>query len=44
MSLLMLMLSSLLAGTPQAAPTVKDVSWIAGCWEFERGTRQVAEH
>jgi hypothetical protein len=44
MSLLMLMLSSLLAGTPQAAPTVKDVSWIAGCWGFDRGIRQVAEH
>lgn len=44
MTALMVMLSALLAGTPQAAPTITDVSWIAGCWEFERGTRQVAEH
>lgn len=23
--------------------TVKDVSWLAGCWEFTRGTRHVLE-
>jgi len=44
MNLLLLMLWALAAGTPQAAPAIKDVSWIAGCWAFERGTRQVAEH
>ncbi|MEO6236034.1 MAG: DUF6265 family protein [Vicinamibacterales bacterium] len=26
------------------APTVKDVAWIAGCWEYTRGTRHVTEH
>ena len=26
------------------APTVKDVAWIAGCWEYTRTTRHVAEH
>lgn len=25
-------------------PTIKDVAWIAGCWDFTRGTRHVAEH
>lgn len=25
-------------------PTVKDVAWIAGCWDSTRGTRHVAEH
>ena len=44
MNLLILMLWAMAAGMPQAAPTTKDVSWIAGCWAFERGTRQVAEH
>ena len=25
-------------------PTIKDVAWIAGCWDSTRGTRHVAEH
>ena len=44
MNILILMLLAQAAGAPPAAPAIKDVSWIAGCWAFERGTRQVAEH
>lgn len=29
---------------PAAAPAVKDVAWIAGCWDLTRNTRHVAEH
>jgi uncharacterized protein DUF6265 len=27
-----------------AAPTIKDVGWIAGCWALDRNGRHVAEH
>jgi Domain of unknown function (DUF6265) len=44
MAALMLILSAVLAGAFQpSAPTVKDVAWIAGCWELTRNTRHVAE-
>ena len=29
---------------PAPSPTVKDVAWIAGCWEFTRGPRHVVEN
>jgi hypothetical protein len=39
------MLFTLLAGVFQAsAPTVKDVAWISGCWDYTRNNRHVAEH
>jgi len=44
MTSLSLMLLALLAGPQAVPPKVNDVSWISGCWAFERGTRQVAEH
>jgi hypothetical protein len=35
----------LLTGAFQAPPpTVKDVAWIAGCWDYTRNARHVAEH
>lgn len=27
-----------------STPSIKDVAWIAGCWDSTRGTRHVAEH
>jgi hypothetical protein len=45
MSSLSLMLFIALGSAFQApAPTVKDVAWIAGCWEYTRNTRHVTEH
>ena len=42
---LSLMLFTLAAAMLQApAPSVKDVAWIGGCWEFSRNTRHVAEN
>lgn len=40
-----LMLWTVLIGAaPQApAPAIKDVAWIAGCWDFTRSGRHVAE-
>src|SRR5215204_1646060 len=32
------------AAPAAAAPTVNDVSWIAGCWESTRNGRHVTEH
>jgi len=34
---------ALLVTTLQAAPTVQDVKWLTGCWEFTRGGRHVIE-
>jgi hypothetical protein len=48
--MLLLLLAATLAGASQApagapvAPTVKDVAWIAGCWDATRNGRHVAEH
>ena len=34
-----------LLGQPAAAkPTIKDVGWIAGCWELDRNGRHIVEH
>src|SRR4030095_10839500 len=45
MSAVTLMLWTFFTVPGQApAPTVKDVAWIAGCWEFDRNGRHVAEH
>src|SRR3954465_3530490 len=34
-----------LFGQPAAArPTIKDVGWIAGCWELDRNGRHIVEH
>ena len=42
---LSLMLFTMAAAAFQApAPTVKDVAWIAGCWDYTRNTRHVTEH
>ena len=42
---LSLMLFTMAAAAFQApAPTVKDVAWIGGCWEYTRTTRHVAEN
>ena len=30
-------------GLTQQSATVKDVAWLAGCWEFTRGNRHVTE-
>ena len=39
-----LMLWTALVGVPQApAPVIKDVAWIAGCWDVTRNGRHVAE-
>jgi Domain of unknown function (DUF6265) len=41
---LSLMMSAVMAGAVQApAPTVKDVAWISGCWDYTRNGRHVAE-
>lgn len=32
------------AAAPSTVPSIKDVAWIAGCWDSTRGTRHVAEH
>jgi hypothetical protein len=29
---------------PSGTPTIKDVAWIAGCWDSTRNGRHVAEH
>jgi hypothetical protein len=29
---------------PSGLPTIKDVAWIAGCWDSTRNGRHVAEH
>src|SRR5262245_23156026 len=42
--MLSLTLMLTLAGQAAAPPTVKDVGWISGCWEYTRNTRHVAEH
>lgn len=42
-----LVVALLAAGQTAASsgtPTIKDVAWIAGCWDSTRGTRHVAEH
>ena len=36
-----LLLASILQGTPRAS--VAELAWLAGCWEFTRGTRHVTE-
>ena len=32
------------AAAPSTPPTVKDVAWLAGCWDATRSGRHVAEH
>ena len=32
------------AGAPSETPSVKDVAWIAGCWDSTRNGRHVTEH
>lgn len=33
------------AGGPQpAAPSIRDLAWLAGCWESQRGARTTSEH
>jgi len=32
------------AAAPSATPSVKDVAWLAGCWDATRNGRHVAEH
>lgn len=44
MTALALMIWSLFAAPSQAAPSIKDVAWIAGCWELDRNGRHVVEH
>jgi hypothetical protein len=40
-----LMLFTMAAGVFQApVPTVKDVAWIGGCWDYTRNARHVAEN
>ena len=41
--MLLLTLLALLAPQSPAPPTVKDVAWIAGCWDSTRGGRHVIE-
>ena len=44
MLLLSLLLITMMPDAPQAAaPAIKDVAWISGCWDFTRNTRHVAE-
>lgn len=44
MLILTLLLWTTLTGTHQApAPAIKDVAWIAGCWDVTRNGRHVAE-
>src|SRR5687767_13106798 len=31
-------------GVPTGAPSIRDVAWIAGCWDATRNGRHVAEH
>jgi hypothetical protein len=38
-----LLLALFTAAFQTPAPTIKDVSWIAGCWEYTRGPRHVVE-
>lgn len=38
-----LLLLRSIAGSAQAAPTVEEVGWIAGCWELSAGTRVIEE-
>jgi hypothetical protein len=42
--MLFVTLAARVQAPPAGAPTVKDVAWIAGCWESTRGGRHVAEH
>jgi hypothetical protein len=45
--MLSLILVATLAGqtaAPPSTPTVKDVAWIAGCWDSIRNGRRVTEH
>jgi len=45
MLMTMMTVLATLAPAPQATnPTVKDVAWIAGCWDLTRNGRHVAEH
>ena len=39
-----LMLASMVLAFQPAAPAIKDVAWIAGCWELSRNGRHVVEH
>ena len=44
MSVLSVLFFWLVTSTTQApAPSIKDVAWIAGCWEFNRNGRHVME-
>ena len=40
----MLFLILLVAAQAAPTPTVKDVAWLTGCWEFTRNDRHVTEH
>jgi hypothetical protein len=47
LSLMLLVTMAAGAQTPAPSagtPSVKDVAWIAGCWDATRGTRHVTEH
>src|SRR6476660_9728563 len=37
------MLSLVLSGAQPSTPSIKDVAWIAGCWETDRNGRHVME-
>ncbi len=45
----LMLLATIAAGAqasapPAGAPSIKDVAWIAGCWDATRNGRHVAEH
>src|SRR3954468_4896080 len=44
MSVLALLVAALFGQTAAARPTIKDVGWIAGCWELDRNGRHIVEH
>src|SRR3954468_2780120 len=44
MSVLALLVVALFGQTAATRPTIKDVGWIAGCWELDRNGRHIVEH